>query len=220
VIKKIMQTYPVGLINLTGQRTIVVGGGMVASRKVKGLLDAGASVTLISPSIVPELEDLSNTQGVTWEPRQYRYGDLCDAFIVIAATNDPEVHKEIWEEAQHEGCLINIVDDPAHCNFIIPAQVRHGDFWIAISTGGTSPALARRLRERLEKQFGPEYGDFTALLGELRPVLLAAFSPGEARLNAAMQLVDSDLIEVLNRDGYEQAKRYALGILKRDVDHE
>ena len=215
-----MQTYPVGLIDLAGHRTLVIGGGNIALRKVKGLLDAGACVILISPSIIPELEDLSSTQEVLWEQRPYQNGDLSNAFLVIAATNNPQVNQEIWEEAQREGCLLNVVDDPVHCNFILPAQVRHGDFSIAISTGGASPALARRLRERLETQFGPEYGDLTALLGELRPTILGSFPPGDARLNATFQLIDSDLIEVLIRDGYEQARRYALGIIKPDADNE
>jgi precorrin-2 dehydrogenase/sirohydrochlorin ferrochelatase len=215
-----MHTYPVGLVGLDGRQTIVIGGGHIALRKAKGLLDAGARVILISPSVIPELEDLSHTQALSWEQRCYQNGDLEGAFIVIAATNNPQVNQEIWEEAQQEGCLINVVDDPAHCNFIIPAQVRHGDFSVAISTGGASPALARRLRERLERQFGPEYGDLTALLGELRPVLKAAFPPGEARLSAALRLVDSDLIELLDQSGYDQARRYALGMLKPDTNDE
>ena len=211
-----MQTYPVGLINLAGRRTLVIGGGEVALRKTKGLLDAGACLTLISPNIVPELENLSHTQALYWEARPYRQGDLRGAFIVIAATNDSRVNQEIWEEAQGEGCLINVVDDPAHCNFIIPAQVRRGDFSIAISTGGTSPALARRLREQLETRFGPEYGELTALLGELRPVLLDNYPPGPPRLEAALRLVDSDLLTVLAQDGMQQARQYALEIIKAD----
>ena len=215
-----MQTYPVGLINLAGRRTLVIGGGNVALRKAKGLLNAGACLTLISPDIIPELETLSHTGALSLKQRPYRQGDLNGAFLVIAATNDPRVNQEIWAEAQREGCLINVVDDPAHCNFIIPAQVRHGDFSIAISTGGTSPALARRLRERLEAQFGPEYGHLTALLGELRPLLMENYPPGQVRLNAALRLVDSDLIEVIAHSGVDQARSDALEIIKPDTDNE
>jgi len=214
-----MKTYPVNLNSLSQQRVVVVGGGVVACRKVKGLLAAGATVTMISPVFSQELVEISKTQSLKLESRDYRSGDLEGVFLVIAATDDPEVNRAVWQDAQQEGCLVNIVDDPAHCNFILPAQVRHGDFSIAVSTGGASPALARRLRERLSRDYGPVYGEFTALMGELRPTLLGAYPPGEARLGAALKLIDSDLIDVLERDGYDQARLYALGILNSDADH-
>jgi precorrin-2 dehydrogenase/sirohydrochlorin ferrochelatase len=208
-----MLTYPVGLIKLKDCRTVVIGGGNVAFRKIIGLLDAGASITFISPKAITKLDELTRIQKLEWLKRPYQEGDLEGAFLVVAATDDPIVNQTVWEEAQREGCLVNVVDDPAHSNFIVPALVRRGDLTIAISTGGTSPALARRLREKLDTEFGPEYSDLTALLGELRPTLLTAFPPGEARLNAALQLIDSDLIDVLNQDGVEHARRVALEIL-------
>ena len=208
-----MNTYPIYLNNLSNQSVVVIGGGSVALRKTQGLLEAGASVTLISPKINQALEKLSRTASLTLKQRDYIPGDLRGVFLVIAATNDPSVNQAVWDEAQQENCLINVVDDPAHCNFIIPAQVRHGDFSIAVSTGGASPALARRLRERLEMGYGPEYGELTALLRELRPTLLSSFPPGKARLDAALQLVDSDLIQVLKQDGYAQARRIALNMI-------
>ncbi len=208
-----MKTYPICLINLNQKRVVVIGGGQVALRKARGLLDAGAIVHLISPVIENELRELSQTEQINLEQRDYQSGDLFNVFLVIAATDDPTVNQAIWDEAQKEGCLINVVDDPPHCNFILPAVVRRGDLNIAISTGGSSPALARRIREELETEFGPEYDEFTAILGEVRRVLLSNYPPGEERLNAALQLVDSDLKEVLKEVGYEKAKQYALELL-------
>lgn len=211
-----MLTYPVGLIKLNDCRTVVIGGGYVAFRKIIGLLDAGANIKVISPKAITKLDELARTQKLEWLRRPYQEGDLEGAFLVVAATDDPNVNQAVWEESQREGCLVNVVDDPAHSNFIVPALVRRGDLTIAISTGGASPALARRLREKLDTEFGPEYNDFTALLGELRPTLLNAFPPGEARLNAALQLIDSDLIDVLHQNGVERARRVALEILGQD----
>ena len=215
-----MQTYPIYLNNLSRQTVVVIGGGSVALRKVKGLLEVGASVTLISPKITQALEKLSQTVSLRLIQRDYHPGDLRGAFLVIAATDDPRVNQAVWDEAQQENCLINVVDDPAHCNFIIPAQVRHGDFSIAVSTGGASPALARRLREQLESDFGPEYGALTALMRELRPILLSSYPPGKARLVAALRLVDSDLIKILKQEGYAQARCFALHMLEAGTINE
>jgi precorrin-2 dehydrogenase/sirohydrochlorin ferrochelatase len=209
-----MKTYPICLVNLSEQRTVVIGGGQVALRKVRGLLEAGASITLISRNVIPELKELAQTGLLKLIPRDYQRGDLQDTNLVIAATDDPQVNHAIWEEAQQVGCLINVVDDPAHCNFILPAVVQRGDFSIAISTGGASPMLARRTRERLEAEYGSEMAEYTALLGEIRPTLLDRFPSEESRRNAAMQLIDSNLMDVLKEEGYEKAKHYALEIIK------
>jgi len=214
-----MNTYPVCLINLSRRCTIVIGGGSVALRKVQGLLAADAAVKLISPEIIPEIEALSRDGSLELERRAYRRGDLSGAFLVIAATDDAGVNQEVWEDALQVGCLVNVVDDPARSNFIVPALVRRGEFCLAVSTGGASPALARRTREQLEAAFGPEYGGFTALLGELRPDIMAAYEPGKARLAAALALIDSDLLAVLREKGVEQARSYALEILNSDNPH-
>ena len=136
----------------------------MAARKVEGLLAAGANIKVISPKLTPELQLLVHSRRVAFLPRSYEEGDLENAFLVIAATDDPVVNRSVWAEAERRGCLVNVVDDPAHSNFILPAVVQRDELSIAISTGGSSPALARRLRERIEKLIGPEYGILTALL--------------------------------------------------------
>lgn len=203
-----MKTYTICLTDLAQRLCIVVGGGKVASRKVIGLLEAGAAVTVISPVLDDTIQHAASQEQIRWIARPYQEGDLAGAFLVIAATDDAPVNHAVFAEAELRHILVNVVDDPQHSNFILPAQVRRGDLRIAISTGGASPALARRLREKLEADFGPEYTLLVQLLDELRPRLLERFAPGEARLQAALQLIDSDLLTVLREAGYEAGKAY------------
>jgi precorrin-2 dehydrogenase/sirohydrochlorin ferrochelatase len=188
---------------------IVVGGGSVASRKVAGLLEAGASVTVISPVLDDAIQSFAAQGLIRWIARPYQEGDLANAFLVIAATDDAQVNQAVFAEAEQNHILVNVVDDPQHSNFILPAQLRRGDLNIAISTGGASPALARRLREKLEAEIGPEYELLIQLLAELRPRLIENFPPGEARLQAALNLIDSEILQVLRGSGYAAAKAYA-----------
>jgi precorrin-2 dehydrogenase/sirohydrochlorin ferrochelatase len=208
-----VKTYPINMIGLEQRRSVVVGGGNVAARKVAGLIEAGAHVTVISPALAPELETLAEAGRIIFIDRPYRRGDLAGAFLVIAATDDPAANQAVWREAEQRGCLVNVVDDPAHSNFILPAVVRRGDVSVAVSTGGASPALARRLRERLETLVGPEYGELADLLAELRPQLLSRFESGEARLAIALRLIDSELPGILQQSGREAALLYALELI-------
>ncbi len=213
-----MKTYPIYLIGLERRLAVVVGGGGVAARKVGGLLEASARVTVISPMLTPELEALAKARCITVIDRPYRQGDLAGAFLVIAATNDADVNQAVWREAEQCGCLVNVVDDPAHCNFITPAIVRRGEVTLAISTGGASPALARRLREQLEAQVDPEYGDLVSLLAELRPELQARYREEKARHEAAFRLANSDLLDIIKRKGVDEARLRAWELLAGDIE--
>ena len=209
-----MQTYPVCLVGLEQRRTVVIGGGKVAARKAQALLAAGASITAISPEFCLEFQSLAESGApVEMVRRSYQPGDLQGAFLVIAATDDPSVNQAVWDEARERSCLINVVDDPGRSNFILPAVVTRGELKIAITTGGASPALARRLREQLEVQIGPEYAGLAQLLAELRRELHERFSPGEPRRQAALHLVDSDLLAVLRQEGSQAARTLALDLL-------
>jgi siroheme synthase-like protein len=211
-----VKTYPICLINLESRQAVVVGGGNVAARKVGELLEAGARVTVISPTLSPELKALAEAERITVIGRPYRRGDLFNAFLAIAATDEPDVNQAIWQEAEQHGCLVNVVDDPAHCHFITPAVLRRGDVTVTVSTGGTSPALARRLRERLETLIGPEYGQMATLLAELRPELRSRYSEGKDRQEAAFRLVDSDLIDIIKAKGLGEARVRAWQLLNED----
>jgi len=194
---------------MQARQTVVTGGGYVAARKVEGLLAAGAQVKVISPILIPELQTLADSGVITFTSRAYQDGDLEGAYLAIAATDEAAVNHAVWAEAMKRGCLVNVVDDPEHSTFILPAVLQRGDMSVAISTGGGSPALARRLRERMEGMIGPEYGTLTEIMAALRPELIERFSPGKDRLQAALRVVDSNVLQVIQTQGRDAALRYA-----------
>ena len=204
-----MKTYTVCLVGLQSRQAVVIGGGVVAAQKMQGLLATGVQAKVISPVLVPELQSLVDEGRVNLILRNYQDGDLEGAFLAVAATDDPQVNHAVWAEAQARGCLINVVDDPEYCTFILPAIVRRGEMNIAISTGGNSPALARWMRARLEKIIGVEYSTLTEIMAEIRPEIQASFQPGKARLEAALRVLNSDILEIIIADGKDAALTYA-----------
>jgi precorrin-2 dehydrogenase / sirohydrochlorin ferrochelatase len=202
-----VNTYPIFIIGLESRKVIVIGGGFVAARKVQTLHDDGASVTVISPEIVPALAELAAAGALSLQLRQYQEGDLKGAFMAIAATDDPEVNRSVWEEAVRERCLINVVDDPSHSNFITPAVVRRGKLKLAITTGGASPALARILRMKLEKLIGPEYEELVELLDEWRPEFINRFQSMEARFLTVDRLLEAGLLDLVRQQGRSAANK-------------
>ena len=156
--------YPIYL-QIHDQPCVVIGGGKIAEGKAQGLLAAGARVTVISPDLTPHLRELARRSEIRHIARRYQPGDLAGAFIVICATDQIETNHQVWQEASAQGQLVNVVDDPPRCNFIAPAILRKGDLTISISTGGKAPALAVRLKERLQREIGPEYERFLELVG-------------------------------------------------------
>jgi len=162
--------YPI-FLDIEGKKCVVVGGGQVALRKVRALLDHGARVEVISPDLCPGLSRMFKQGKVHAVRRDYAEGDLAGAVIVVAATNDNDLNAKVAEEARARGVLINAVDDPQHCDFIVPSHLRHGDVTIAISTGGRSPALARKIRTELEKDLAAKYAPLASLVGGVRSEL-------------------------------------------------
>lgn len=150
----------------------MIGGGEVALRKIEGLLSAGAEVTVVSPTITKAVKGLADKGSIRLIKRKYREGDLKDVFLAVSASNDRGVNALVYEEAQKRGVLINAVDDPERCSFIVPSIVDRDPLLIAISTSGKAPLLAKRMRERLEGEIGEEYGPFVELLGKVRNKLL------------------------------------------------
>ena len=163
--------FPVAL-ELSGRRGVVVGGGAEAERKVRALLEAEASVTVVAAEVTPGLSDLARCGDLTHLPRPYRSGDLDGAFLVIVATDDRAVVAAVFAEAEERRVLCNAVDDVAHCHFAVPSVVRRGELLLAVSTGGRAPALAKRLRRRLTAELGWEYAALVDVLGEVRAELL------------------------------------------------
>jgi len=175
-------------LKLDGRRCLVVGAGTVAEGKIRGLIDAGASVEVVAPKAIFQVQKWAWEGAIGWSPRTFEPRDLDRVSIVVAATSSPELNAGILREARLRNVFCNAVDDPDNCDFYYPAVVKRGDLQIAISTGGRSPALAQRLRRELEEQFGPEYESWVAELGEARDELTAELSDGEARKKLLHQL--------------------------------
>ena len=159
--------YPVYL-NLQGRRCVIIGGGGVAEGKIARLLESGAEIRVISPDATRGIQRMAAAGAIQWEPRPYRPGDLAGAFIAIAATNLREVNRRIFDEAEARGVMLNAVDDPPNCSFIAPSIVQRGPVTVAISTGGASPALARKLRESLQESGDLAWADLADVLSAAR----------------------------------------------------
>jgi len=158
----------IACLKLTGRRCVVVGGGDVGLEKVEGLLACDGRVVLVAPDAVPELRELAGEGSIDWLRREYRPGDLEATFIAIAATNDTDVNIRVYEDAERRAMLVNVVDVPPLCNFILPAIVRTGPRAIAISTAGASPALAKRIKREIAAEYGEPYARLAVLLNEAR----------------------------------------------------
>src|SRR5215211_1082665 len=159
----------IACLKLTGRRCVVVGGGEIGLEKVEGLLACGGEVTLIAPEAGPELAELAAEGSIRWERRAYAGAqDLDGVFIVIACTDDTDVNIAIYDDAERRAMLVNVVDVPPLCNFILPAIVRTGPLAIAISTAGASPALAKRMKAEISELFGEEYARLAVILNEVR----------------------------------------------------
>jgi siroheme synthase-like protein len=158
----------IACLKLKGRRCVVVGGGEIGLEKVEGLLSCDGDVTLVAPEAVGELEALAREGSIRWERREYRLEDLEGTFMVIASTDDTDVNIGIYEDAERRAMLVNVVDVPPLCNFILPAIVRTGPLAIAISTAGASPALAKRMKREVAELFGEEYATLAIMLNDAR----------------------------------------------------
>ena len=182
--------YPV-FIELSGKDVLVVGGGPVAERKVDSLLEAGARVTLVSPDATDRLA----SSNVTWKRRMFQESDLNGMTIVVSATDNPEVQKEVAAAARARNILVNTVDQPALCDFIVPAVVKRGDVIGAISTSGKSPALSAALRARLEALLSEDVGRAANLLGAIRREVHARVADTTERKRIFEKILESGLID-------------------------
>jgi len=195
--------YPI-FIELEGRRCLVIGGGREAERKVEGLLAAGGNVTVISPTLNDDLQRLLAEQKIAWIEREYRDGDVAGYEMVMVATDDGAVNAEVAAEGKRRRIWVNAADDPKNCDFILPAVVRRGKITIASSTGGTSPALARRLREELEAYMTDDMPALADLLAEVRDELRSRGVAPDAEV--WQQAIDEELRVLLAQRKHRQAK--------------
>ncbi len=172
--------YPVNLV-LKNKRCLVIGGGAVAERKVRRLLECGACVTVISPILTAGLKALSKKGKIAPRLGRVSLRDLDAAYLVIAATADRAINSRVSSHCRKNGILVNVVDSPEECGFILPSIIRRGDLTISISTGGISPALAKRIRQYLEKTFGAEYAGLLGMMKKIRPVALKKIKSAKDR---------------------------------------
>jgi precorrin-2 dehydrogenase/sirohydrochlorin ferrochelatase len=188
--------YPLAL-DLRDRRVVVIGGGRIATRKTAALLDTGARVIVISPTVSARLSRWAREGRIHLRRRRYRRGDLAGARLAIAATSTPEEHAKIAGEARLTSTWLNVVDEPALCDFIAPAVITRGDLTLTISTNGRSPALARWLKRKLQDVIGEEYGRLTSLLGAIRAALREAGHSPSARSAIIDRLMASRLLAQL-----------------------
>jgi precorrin-2 dehydrogenase / sirohydrochlorin ferrochelatase len=167
-----MPLFPI-LVKIKARKCLVVGAGKIATAKAAGLLSHGAEVLVVSPRATEWIRAQADGGKLTWERRNFADSDVEGAFLVVAATNSNSTNEAVFRACQARSVLCNVVDEPERCDFFYPAIVRRGPLQIAISTGGRSPGLARRLRTELERQFGPEYGEWVEYVGEMRKQTLS-----------------------------------------------
>ncbi len=195
-----MEMFPL-FLKLEGRPCLLVGGGRVGEGKLKSLLRAGARVKVVAPKVTADVQRLAKSAEIVWRKRKFTARDLDGMFLVVAATSSHPTNAGIFEEARRRGVLCNAVDDPRNCDFYYPAVLRRGNLQIAISTAGSSPELAARLRKEMESFFGPEYGPWLDHLGRQREDLLRAPLPAARRQHLLRRLA--------SRRAFEQFLRQA-----------
>ncbi|MFH1952024.1 MAG: bifunctional precorrin-2 dehydrogenase/sirohydrochlorin ferrochelatase [Pseudomonadota bacterium] len=214
-----MSYYPI-FLQIEGMRVLVVGGGNVAQRKVETLLESGASIFIVSKELTPELKRLVDNGDVRFLGEEMKDEFFDDAFIVIAATDDKDLNHKVSMSARRRDLLVNAVDQPEDCNFIVPSVVRRGDLLISISTSGKSPALAKKIRELLEAQFGDEYGAFLNLMGGLRKEVLALGLSQKENRQIFQEIIAGGIIEALALNDWEEIELTLTRILPPNVNTE
>jgi precorrin-2 dehydrogenase len=175
-----MPLYPI-FLKLEGRKVLVVGGGLIAEQKIEGVLRSATDVTVVSPQITPRIRLWAHQGRIKYIALQFQPGMARGYFLVIAATDSEPVNRAVYGEARESGALSNAVDDPGYCDFYAPAVVSRGEFQIAISTGGNSPALSQHVRQELEQRYGPEYESWTGWLGRMRDTIRRVLPRTERR---------------------------------------
>jgi precorrin-2 dehydrogenase/sirohydrochlorin ferrochelatase len=197
--------FPV-FINIEGKKTVVIGGGKVAERKVSDLLQCDAQVVVISPQVTNIIADWADKGYITWLRKDFEDGDLLGACLAFLATDNSLVNRHVANICREQGILVNAVDDPENCDFYIPAVLRRQSLAVAISTGGKSPLLARKIKEDLEEVITEAYGEFAEILGEQREIILSGVPDIRERKKLFEALVYSDILALIKVGEKEKAR--------------
>jgi precorrin-2 dehydrogenase/sirohydrochlorin ferrochelatase len=197
-------------LKLEGRQVLVVGAGNVAEGKIGGLLDTGARIRVVALAASPVVREWARQGKIELQLRAFSEDDLHGAFVAIVGTASRSLNERVYHAAQKLGVLCNVVDVPNLCDFFYPAVVRRGDLQIAISTAGQSPSLAQKIRQQLEKQFGPGYAVWVAELGETRKLILASDLDKERKLELLHSLASREALDAALADASEQVEAPAL----------
>ena len=198
--------YPI-CVNLRGKLCLVVGAGEIAERKVESLLAADGRVKVVSPEATPAVEAWGREGKIAIEKRLFQPSDLTGVFMVFAATDDRKLHEKIFRLCEEKNILLNVVDVPDLCNFIMPSVLRRGELMVAVSTNGASPALSKKVRRELEKLFGDEYELFLEWMKEARTAILKEVPEQKKRQAIFQGLVDSPVLELLKSGKNSEAEK-------------
>ena len=212
-----MLLYPINL-NIKDKLCVVIGGGGVALRKVRGLLAARAKVRVVSPEVVDDMQALAQAGEIEWLRRGYVYGDLLKASLVFAATNNRVVQEQIAAEAEKHDVLMNSGDDPQGSDFHLPASFRRGQLLITVSTSGGSPALSSRLRRQLECEIGPEYEQLVYLLSLIREKVVGLDEKTASHTILFHRLLELPLVELVKEKNWFKVQMLLLEELPADID--
>ncbi len=211
-----MVYYPVNL-DITGRPCLVVGGGQVAVRKIASLIECGARVRVVSPDANRMIADAAAEGRIEWFQRKYAGSDLEGMFMAFAATSDRDTQERIAEDSKQAGVLLNCADDPKRCDFQVPAKIRRGKLMIAISTGGGSPALSAKIKGRLLKEYGPEYGVLVDLMAAVRDRLVGIGSPEQNR-QLFHDVLSLPLLDLIERGKWDDIRSRLEDVLPESID--
>lgn len=212
-----MKYYPVCL-DVSGRRCVIIGGGEVAERKARRLMDCGAEVLVVSESLSPALQVMKADGRLSHIKAGYSRDLIDGAFLVIGATDRAEVNEAVSRDARKQGILVNIVDDPGHCNFILPSLYRRGDLLIAITTGGKSPALAKKLRQEMGRHFGPEYETFLKIMGQIRGKVISRGYPAGKNKALFESIIESDIIDHIRGERWDKVKEMIRNLTGEEIE--
>jgi len=214
-----MKYYPV-YIDISKRKCVVAGGGDVAERKVERLLECGARVVVIGNELTPNLEAMKNEEKISHIPDNYKNDYIEGALLVIGATDRDEINERIYRDSRERGILVNIVDDPAKCDFILPSVFQQGDLSIAISTGGKSPALARNLREELEQHYRHEYRILLNIMGDIREKIISRGEPSDENRKLFESVLNSDILQHIREKNWDEVRKIIHDLVGEDIETE
>ncbi|RUM36736.1 MAG: hypothetical protein DSY57_05150 [Desulfobulbus sp.] len=210
--------YPV-FIDIRAKRCLVIGGGKVAERKVRGLLREKADVVIVSPAVTEGIALLAARAQCCWLKKKYSADDLHGAFLVFAVTDSPTVQERVVSDAEALGLPVNVADQPERCTFHVPAVLRRGDLTIAVSTTGKSPALAAMVRQMLAEQYGEEYAQLLSLMGKLRPLVINGARTSDERKTMFQKILHGDMIHWIKSGRWDKVRHHLQTVLGPEVHH-